>query len=135
MSKLLMIDDNPIEHLIMQRVFKHLELFEGAKYMLDGGIVIEDLEKNVENVSQLPDIVLLDLNMPGFSGWDFLNKFKLLYPYIKKNIDIYIISSSIDRIDHHRSKGYPFVKDFLTKPIQTSHLKALFKSQSGSLSN
>jgi hypothetical protein len=63
--------------------------------------------------------------MPGFNGWDFLKSFKNVYGHIKKTIDIYILSSSIDPKDKLLSEEYQFVKGFINKPIKTETLLAL----------
>jgi CheY-like chemotaxis protein len=69
----------------------------------------------------LPDVILLDLNMPTLDGWQFLEAFELLQ--IKKKIAIFILSSSIDPADVELTKKYEFVKNYLMKPITTSKLE------------
>jgi hypothetical protein len=55
--------------------------------------------------------------MPRFNGWDFLNRFQKIYQSLKKNINIYVVSSSVDPRDVDRSKTYPFVTTFISKPV------------------
>jgi CheY-like chemotaxis protein len=126
MCKLVMIDDNPLEHLIMQKMFDHYELFHNASHSLDGRAIIDFLKGNRANTEELPDIIFLDLHMPDFSGWDFLEQFKRLCRSFPKPISIYIVSSSIDPRDRLRSLQYPFVKEFLTKPLHKNKLELLY---------
>jgi len=64
--------------------------------------------------------------MPQFTGWEFLEQFKALYPSLKKNIDVYILSSSANPADKMRAKLYPFVKDFYCKPVTRESLERLY---------
>jgi CheY-like chemotaxis protein len=126
MCKLVMVDDNQMEHLIMQKMFDRYQLFRGATHFLDGRTALDFLQTNIANTRQLPDIILLDLYMPEYSGWDFLEQFEPLYPLLKHIISIYIVSSSIDPYDITRARQYPFVKDFLSKPVSIATLHALY---------
>lgn len=117
MSKLILIDDEPIFHKIVQMTLKHSELSNHATYSADGEAVLDYLEEKSEESNLLPDYIFVDLYMPRFSGWDFLNRFQKIYRNLKKNINIYIVSSSIDPRDIDRSKTYPFVTTFISKPV------------------
>ena len=46
MCKLIMIDDNPIEHTIVQKMTSPHGLFSEISYSLDGWLIIEFLKKN-----------------------------------------------------------------------------------------
>jgi len=122
MINLLMIDDNPIDHLIMQKMFDKFHLFPDAEHSLDARLSMDLFERYYLTVNLLPDVIFLDLNMPGFSGWDFLESFNLIYKRIKKRIDIYILSSSIDPKDKLLSERYAFVKANICKPAKAETL-------------
>ena len=117
MSKLILIDDEPIFHKIVQITLKHSELSNQATYSFDGEVVLDYLEENKSESKSLPDCIFIDLYMPRFDGWDFLNRFQNIYQSLKKNIKIYVVTSSIDPRDVDRSKLYPFVTTFISKPV------------------
>ena len=122
MISFLMIDDHPIEHIIMQKMFDKVHLFPTASHSLDARLSMDLFERYYSTPDLLPDVVFLDLNMPGFSGWDFLDSYARIYKRIKKNIDIYIISSSIDPKDRLLPEKYAFVKACLCKPVKMETL-------------
>ncbi|WP_342647804.1 response regulator [Mucilaginibacter sp. CSA2-8R] len=124
-SRLVMIDDNPLEHLIMKRLCQRLKIFTEANYHYDARAVLNQLRQ--EQAHNLPDIILLDLQMPEFDGWDFLEEFSRIYTSLPKNIKIYIFSSSINPVDITRSATYPFVCDFISKPMKQETLQQLYQ--------
>jgi len=93
------------------------ELAKETTYAFDGRLVLDYLEENRMKISALPDFIFLDLYMPENSGWDFLNRFQEIYKTLKKEIQIYVVGSSIFQMDINRSKGYPFVINYITKPL------------------
>lgn len=117
MSKLVIIDDDPIHHKIVQYMLTKNELSKETTYAFDGKLILDYLEENRMKISALPDFIFLDLYMPNNSGWDFLNGFQKIYKTLKKEIQIYVVSSSIFQMDINRSKGYPFVTSYITKPL------------------
>jgi CheY-like chemotaxis protein len=124
MSKLVLIDDEPIFHKIIQMTISNSKLSNEATYSYDGEAVLDYLEENKLEAQHLPDYIFLDLYMPVFNGWDFLNRFQDIYKSLKKNIKIFIVTSSINPSDIDRSKRYPFATTFISKPV----LKDVFES-------
>ncbi|MBS1532272.1 MAG: response regulator [Bacteroidetes bacterium] len=129
MSKLVLIDDEPIFHKIVQMTLKYSELSHQATYSYDGEIVLDYLEEKRAEARSLPDYIFIDLYMPRFNGWDFLNRFQKIYQSLKKNISIYVVSSSVDPRDVDRSKSYPFVTTFISKPV----MKEIFDNMAASM--
>jgi len=76
MGKLIMIDDNPMEHLIMQKIFDRHNLFPDAVYSNNGHIILDLLKEKGQNADELPDLIFLNLHMPLCSGGEFLNQFE-----------------------------------------------------------
>ena len=72
-----------------------------------------------------PSHIILDLNMPGLSGWDFLKKFAELDPDKTDGIEITILTHSENPKDAERAMQFPSVRDFIVKPLTREHLLAL----------
>ena len=66
---------------------------------------------------EYPGLILLDLNMPIKTGWDFLEEFRNLPEEITSKSRIYLLTSSDFRGDHEKAKSYPEVLDFIDKPV------------------
>lgn len=68
----------------------------------------------------LPDVVLLDINMPIWDGWDFLDEFIKLG--IEKFPDVYVVTSSTHSVEREKALSYPIVRDCIVKPFTTEVL-------------
>ena len=69
---ILLIEDDAIEVMKMQRAIKKFELQHSVIEANNG----EEALSILDNKSKLPDIILLDLNMPKISGLEFLKILK-----------------------------------------------------------
>ena len=117
MCKLVVIDDNPTDHYIMQRLLHNNYNCEQATYTYDGRLVLDYLQENKETGSMLPDVIFLDLDMPQLTGWEFLDELETFNVKAKKNVQVHIMSSSIRSADVFHSKKYTCVNSFMTKPL------------------
>ena len=84
---------------------------------INGTQIIQYLRDRANESEQIPDVMLLDINMPQIDGWKFLEEFKMLKQMLKKTIKIYLTSSSIDPKDIDRAKQEPDLADYIIKPL------------------
>ena len=70
--KILLVEDNLIEIMKMKRTISLLKLQHTLQEAKNG----EDALKILEDKANIPDIILLDLNMPKISGIEFLKIIK-----------------------------------------------------------
>jgi response regulator RpfG family c-di-GMP phosphodiesterase len=73
-----------------------------------------------------PTILFLDINMPRWSGWDFLDHFEKLDKKIKEQIEIHMLTSSIDANDKKRVTDHKNVDGFIEKPLTKEILQKMF---------
>ena len=124
-SSVFIIDDDPIHQRIAQIMISKHNLFDEYFSYTEAQKALDFLKDHKKNVETLPDIILLDLNMPVVDGWDFLENFETLIKEIKKTIRVFIVSSSVDEKDVLRSKSYPTVKGFISKPLSPDIIRSL----------
>ena len=124
MSKVFIIDDDPIHQRIAQIMIAKHELFEGYTSYTEAELALEYLESNAKNSEALPDVILLDLNMPVIDGWDFLEAFEKFRSQLSKSINVFIVTSSVDEKDKLRSQTFSFVKGFISKPLSPDIIRS-----------
>lgn len=117
MSKVFIIDDDPIHQRIAQIMITKHQLYDEFVSYTEASKAIEFLEDNYNNLEFLPDVILLDLNMPVMDGWEFLENFEKIKHNLIKKIKIFIVSSSVDEKDISRSQSYSTVNGFISKPL------------------
>ena len=118
-KRIYIIDDDPIYKLITKKLIEKTKLYSETKEFANGNEAINYFK----STSDLPDILLLDLEMPEMDGWEFLDEFCKLEKKINQESTVYIASSSIAIEDKMKAKKYSCVKEFLSKPISLDKLK------------
>ncbi len=116
------IDDDEIYQMIIKKLIERSEVFDEASYYK----CVLEVFQNLENsVTCLPDVILLDINMPQMDGWQFMERLRELYPDLILRTKIYIVSSSIAYPDKERAEEYPEVSGFLSKPLSVKVIKKI----------
>jgi two-component SAPR family response regulator len=77
----------------------------------------------------MPDIILLDIYIPGINVWDFLDRIRWLYPTFPKPVEVYILSAVRYAADVERAKKYWFVKEFMLKPVTKEMIQQLIRKK------
>lgn len=117
------IDDDPIYVFGTKRLMQMANFCESFLIFTNGKEALDKLKAIIVNGEVLPDIILLDINMPVMDGWDFLDEFTKIPS--RKKINIYIVTSSIDPADVNKAKQYEYVSNYLVKPITFDKIKDL----------
>ncbi len=117
MKHVWMIDDDEVFTFLTKKLIAR----SGQEVRLDtytnGQDAIEKLQQIADQESELPDMILLDLNMPVMDGWEFLNAYEQI-PFCKpEKIHLYIVTSSISPYEVERAKHIPAVQEFIVKPM------------------
>lgn len=73
--------------------------------------------------NNVPDVILLDLNMPVMNGWEFLSVLEQLDPRLHESCRIFVLTSSLDTLDSERTRAFPIVSDIFHKPINGENIK------------
>lgn len=115
-ENIIYIDDNEYEHFHVEILVKQHSTC-ALKCFLNGREALDVLVKSKGDASVIPDVIFLDLSMPDFTGWDFLEEFAEIRVELCKQPHVYILSSTNDDDSVSRSTSYPFVKRFLPKPL------------------
>lgn len=117
------IDDEEIIQFIVKAIIENLNSGINVLSYKNGEEALASLKELSHD--ELPDIILLDINMPVMGGWQFLDEFVKLKADIDKKIAIYILSSSSAPGDKIRSKVYEDIAGYINKPIAADKIKQI----------
>lgn len=126
LDKILCVDDDPITLMLCKMVITKALFSKEITTAKNGEEAIKyfDTLKTLDPNSK-PQLIFLDLNMPVMDGWEFLDSFKTAAYSEFHDTKVIILSSTIDPEDLKKSKKYPMVIDFLSKPISKEMLEFL----------
>ena len=116
MKNALLVDDDQITNFINQKTLERTGLFSQIDAVQDGSLALKYLQEHENKGKSLPDLILLDINMPIMGGFAFLDEFKKRCFTNKENIKVIILSSSDNAEDIKRAKDLG-IDHYLTKPI------------------
>lgn len=121
------IDDDTIYQFTMKAILTKMACFKEIYIFNDGEEAIDYLSSHAQEPEKIPDMVLLDIDMPVLDGFQFMEQYEILLPKLKKTATIYMSSSSLDPKDIVKANKIENIKEYLIKPIEESKLAAMVK--------
>lgn len=112
----LLIDDDPITAFLTKRVLVYEGLSDTAASFQSPTDALAFLLRQIP-ANLVLQVILLDLNMPVVSGWDFLDLLKPQELQLQGQCIVYLLTSSMAPADELRAKKYPLVAGVLLKPL------------------
>jgi len=114
-KRILVVDDEPDIRYTIKDDLEDLYNDECEIIDVDGGESCLDFLKN----NQIPDIILLDIMMPGMSGWELYDKIK--NNSVWKKIPIVFLTARTDNIA--KDAGLQLGMDYIEKPFEAKDLR------------
>jgi CheY-like chemotaxis protein len=124
-KRIVLIDDDQVTNMINRKLITRefnvaVSTYTNAQEALsDIAIIINS------STEELPDLILLDINMPVMDGWEFLTEFQKIPIDPIDKCKVFMLTSSIDLDDIKKSKTFTSVSDFISKPLTVEKLHSL----------
>ena len=114
--RFIIVDNDPVNNLLCGLAIKDAVVDADILDFTDPLKAFDYMSADNESNNSM-NILLLDINMPVWSGWDFVDHFDKLDEQTKSRFKIYMLSSSIDNNDKQRALENKNVTDYIEKPL------------------
>lgn len=120
-SAVWIIDDDPDDQLLLKSAFQQVSPSLSVKTFSDG----EELVEIVDELDQVPSLLVMDLNMPRVNGFEALQVIRKTYS--QETLPVIILTTSSDYSDQQRSLTLG-ANQFFTKPVTFGELANLVRN-------
>jgi CheY-like chemotaxis protein len=128
MKNVLLVDDDQTCNFLSTKALERLGNVNDIHVACNGEQAMNLFKTFYVQAHFLPDIILLDLNMPVMNGFDFLQAFAHLNIDGKDHIKMVVVSSSINTEDISRAKELG-AADYISKPLTAERLQRVLGMQ------
>lgn len=127
-KKVAVIDDDQVFQLIIKKQIEMNKFDCEILSFYNGQEAFDFFKENESNDEALPELVMLDVNMPVKNGWDFLEDYQTLSASMRAKIKLYMVTSSVIQSDIDKANDNENIISFVSKPITNEKLSEVFTS-------
>ena len=130
MSTICIIDDDDVFQYTSTKCLKSLDSQVVVHSFTEPHRALTYLQDNITQASVLPDMIILDLNMPGLSGWDFLERYEDFVHELPKKSNIILVTNVYDDIDQYKAATNELLAEYRIKPMGLEEYAEILKNYS-----
>lgn len=123
LNKILLIDDDRPTNYIHKMIIERAAVTNEIIVQQSAEDALELLKSCPETGGSCPELILLDINMPGMDGWEFLDQYRNLPREQQSKYVVVMLTTSLNPLDKKRAETYPEVKAFVNKPLSIDTIK------------
>ena len=114
LKSVLLLDDNLATNFFHKKI---LEKSNSAELILEFRSGINALKYLSQEGIQQPELIMVDINMPIMSAWEFLEKYNSIAKESKTSTKVVLLSTSLSPADKEKADAIPLIKEVLLKPL------------------
>ncbi len=127
-SVVYIIDDNMVSEFATKMVLQQSKIACDVFSFDSAELGLANFVDSLEKMKNIPDIILLDLNMPGMDGWEFLSRLtKIKYP--RNKVAIYVLSTFTSAKARERARTHELVNGLFERPLTKNNVETIFSEE------
>ena len=125
---ILLIDDDPDDNFLHQMVIEESQLCNHIRIAENGQQALNYLNEPEAPDYLRPDVILLDINMPGMNGFEFLLEYRQLPPDRQAHVILMMLTTSLNPDDEQRAHSYGVINSYRNKPLTRQMLDEIVET-------
>lgn len=126
-KRILLVEDEMLSTFIAKRIIEIVDKEQQVATAEDGRKALQWLGENYHLNHQMPDVIILDLQMPVMGGFEFLREFRK-QDFASKPVRIFVMSSSNDFKDEKEAMSLG-ATGFIPKPLTEELIRKILSEQ------
>jgi CheY-like chemotaxis protein len=127
----ILIDDDEPTNFLHRRVIERYGCAERIEVFQEAQLALDFLHTTENGVFVRPELIFLDINMPGMNGWEFLMAYEELSEEQRADIVVLMLTTSLNPDDKAQAESFEEVCGFLSKPLTKELLKEILEKHFG----
>ena len=129
LREILLIDDSESDNFIHSRVIKKAKVTAKVTIKYSGEEGLDYLRTLINEDYPRPDLIFLDINMPGIDGFEFLKNYEQLEDTQKADVVIAMLTTSTSPVDREKAGHFELLHHFDNKPLTHDNLMKILQEQ------
>ena len=130
LDTILLIDDDPATNFLHKLIIKKQGVAKQIICLQNAEVALEYLEDNAKKGLHYPELILLDINMPGMDGWEFIEVYNEMVKDEEHGKIVIMLTTSADPMDVIKAENENIISEFMNKPLSAEDIQRIVEHYS-----